>query len=102
MGVVQGVFKELHAVRSVGAMRSNIKTLTIQDAARMMWGVLQGHKLMNEFVAHKFLGHPRLATYSLNYLFRNRLTTKQLEATIAKVEKVQRDVSALTSRLNKK
>lgn len=100
--VVHGLFVELYKVRNVGATRSNIKKLTIRDASRMMWGALQCHKLMSDFVSHKFVGHPKLASYSLTYLFRNRLTTKHTEALKGKLDKLQRDVNSLTSKVHKK
>jgi len=100
--VVKGLFNELYKVRNAGSVRSNIKKLTIKDASRMMWGALQCHKLMSDFVSHKFVGHPLLASYSLTYLFRNRLTPKHTEAMKGKLEKLQRDLNSLTSKVNKK
>jgi len=105
--VVAGLFRELHMVRVNGATRTSLKELTIRDAARMMWSVLRCHKLMDEFVVNKFVGHPRLSGYSLSYLFRHRLTTKHLKTFSTKVEDVkgkleksQRDLNQLSTRVN--
>jgi hypothetical protein len=46
----------------------------------MMWGALRCHQLMEEFIAASFQGHQRLAGYSLCYLFRNRVTQKEMDA----------------------
>jgi hypothetical protein len=51
------------------ARRSNTRKLTIHDAARMFWGVLRTHTLLEDFVYHDFQGHPKLATYSIEHLF---------------------------------
>jgi len=95
--VVKGVFQELHAVRVVE--RTSLREVTIEDASRMMWGVLRGHQLMKDLVAHQLLGHPKMATYSLNYLFQNRLTTKSLAVVEGKVNKLQKDLNQLTTKV---
>ena len=99
--VVRGIFNELYKVRSAGAMRSNLKELVIEDAARMFWGVLRCHRLMAEFVNHRFMGHPKLTTYSIDYLHRNRVTSKQVELVNGKIEKLQGEVNKINSKLVK-
>ena len=89
--VIKELLLELFKVRGVGALRSNLKLVPIDDAARMMWGVLRCHQLMREFISHKFMGHPLLSGYSLNHLFRHRLTPKNLNPLTAKVEVIQRE-----------
>jgi hypothetical protein len=69
--VGRGVFDECYKARRGGAERSNTRELTIHDAARMFWGVLRTHKLLEDFVYHNFQGHPKLATYYIKHLFRN-------------------------------
>ena len=86
------MFEECYKLRAVGSERTTVKELTLQDAARMMWGVLRTHQLMEELIYHEFQGHPKLATYSLGHLFRNRLTTKSLDVVKGQVAKLQREV----------
>ena len=93
---------ELYKIRSVGAHRSSLKKVTLDDASRMMWGVLKFHQLMNELVSHKFVGHPLLSGYSLNHLFRNRLTPRSLDPVKGKIEVLQREGSTFQANLNKK
>ena len=103
--VAKGVFDECFKVRNVGSERSSVRELTIQDAARMMWGVLNTHKLMEEFIYHEFQGHPRLATYTLGHLFRNRLSPKSLDSVkgnVAKLQQEVKDVSVLANKLKTK
>ena len=69
----RGVFNESYKVRNVGAERANVKTFSVEDAGRLLWGELRTHQLMEEFLYHKFMGHPKLAAYSIQHLFRNRL-----------------------------
>jgi hypothetical protein len=83
--VIRGVLDECHKVRNVGAERSSTQEYSLRDAARMMWGTLKTHQLMEDFVAHEFQGHPKLTRYALGHLFRHRCSPKALkdcEATI--------------------
>eukprot|EP00980_Cylindrotheca_fusiformis_P030892 scaffold25597_cov206-Cylindrotheca_fusiformis.AAC.2 len=99
--VVRGVFMELHAVRNVGAELSNIKSLTVQDAGRMLWGILQSHSLMDEIISLRFKGHPKLASYSIDHLFSNRLTPVALEAVNEKIIKLEANQKTMSSQIGK-
>ena len=99
--VAKGVFDECFKVRNVGSERSNVKELTLQDAARMMWGVLKCHQLMEDFIFQEFQGHPKLATYAIGHLFRNRLAPKSLETVKGQLAKMQRDIKDNTTLANK-
>ncbi|CAJ1960072.1 unnamed protein product [Cylindrotheca closterium] len=100
--VIKGVFMELHRVRSVGAMRSKLGRLTLDDAARMMWAVLRCHQLMNSFIDLKFTRHPKLSGYSLSHLFRHRLTPKNLDSMKAQLSQFQREMTTFNAKLAKK
>lgn len=100
--VIKGLLLELHKVRGVGALRSTLRQVSIDDAARMMWGVLKCHQLMRELIGHKFMGHPLLSGYSWNHLFRHRLTPKSLGPITRKIEVLQREVSTFNTKLSKK
>jgi hypothetical protein len=76
--VGRGVLDECFEVRSVGSERSSVGDHSLQDAGRMMSGALRCHQLMGDFIAALFQGHQRLAGYSLRYLFRNRVTHKEM------------------------
>jgi hypothetical protein len=80
---------------------SNVRELTIQDAARMMWGVLQTHVLMEHFLLHEFQGYPKLATYSISYLFRNRLSPRNLEGLSDKIDDFKGDVKGNSTTIGK-
>jgi hypothetical protein len=94
------VLDECHKVRLIGADRTSTKEHSLQDAARMMWGVLITHKLMEELIASDFQEHPWLA-----HLFRHRISPnemKLLETKVAKVTKSHEATAALTEKLKKK
>lgn len=99
--VGRGVFDECYKLRNVGSERSNMKEFTVQDGARLMWGMIQTHQLMEEFVKHKFLGHPKLSSYSINHLFRNRVTPHGLATVKGDVSKLTSRVSTVESTTNK-
>jgi hypothetical protein len=93
--VVRGVFDECMQVRGVGAERSSIDEFTLKDAGRMLWAALKCHKLMDDFVAANFQGHPTLAGYSIQYLFKHRLTPKDMEAVSGGVSSLKTEVKGL-------
>lgn len=99
--VGRGVFDECFKLRNVGSERSNMKEFTVQDAARLMWGMVQTQDLMDEFIKYKFLGHPNLASYSINHLFRNRVTPNNISGMKGELQKVVSKVSALENTLDK-
>lgn len=99
--VGRGVLDECYKLRHVGSERSNMKEFTIQDAARLMWGMLQTHNLMEEFLKYKFLGHPNLSSYSINHLFRNRVTPSSLGTVKGEVQKLVSRVAALDTSVGK-
>jgi hypothetical protein len=93
--VVRGVFDECMQVRGVGAERSSIDDFTLKDAGRMLWAALKCHKLMDDFVAANFQGHPTLAGYSIQYLFKHRLTPKDMESVAGGVASLKTEVKGL-------
>lgn len=99
--VVRGVFDECMKVRSVGAERSSVDKYTIKDASRTLWAALRCHKLMNEFVDSNFQGHPTLAGYSIQYLFKHRLTPRDLSALTTKVDAMRTEVKGVQAAQSK-
>jgi hypothetical protein len=67
----------------------------------MFWGVLRTHKLLEDFVYHDFQGHPKLATYSIEHLFRNRPSPGVVEALRTKAAGMKKDLDSMTSLANK-
>ncbi|CAJ1934826.1 unnamed protein product [Cylindrotheca closterium] len=100
--VIKAVFVELHRVRSMGLMRPSLKKLSIHDAAKMMWGILRCHKLMNEFNSHKFLGHPKPLIFSLNHLSRLKVSLKDLQPMKQQADQLQLEMGAMLEELDKK
>jgi hypothetical protein len=84
-----------------GTKRSNTRELTIHEAARMFWGVLRTHTLLEDFVYHDFQGHPKLATYSIEHLFRDRLSRRVVEGLRTKVAGTKKDLDSTISLVNK-
>jgi hypothetical protein len=80
--VVRGVFDECLKVRPVGAECSAVNQFTLKDASRTLWLDLWCNKLMSEFVTSNFQGHPTLAGYLIQYLFKNRLTLQDLAVSL--------------------
>ena len=66
--IAKGVFSELYKIRVVAADRTSASH-NHKDAARSLWVALQAQRLMGEFIALKFTGHPRLSPYSINREF---------------------------------
>lgn len=97
--IVKGLFDELYKVRRIGAERSSISTLTLHDGARLMWGVLQCHRLMDDFLAHQIKGHPLLVQHSLNHVMRNRLSQSDFDKLQLRVKNLEADNKSLTSQL---
>ena len=52
---------------------------------------------MGEFITLKFTGHPKLSPYSINHLFRHRVSVKMVEAVSAKVTKTENDVRGVVA-----
>jgi hypothetical protein len=99
--VVRGVFDECLKVRSVGSERSAVDQFTLKDASRTLWAALRCNKLMSEFVTSNFQGHPTLAGYSIQYLFKNRLTPKDLSGITAKVDAMRTEVKGVQAAQSK-
>jgi hypothetical protein len=93
--VVRGVFDECRRVRSVGAERSSVDEFTLKDAGRMLWAALRCHKLMDELVTSNFQGHPALARYSIQYLFKHRLTPKDVEGLTTTVGSLKTELKGM-------
>ena len=94
--IIKGVFSELHKIRAVAADRTSANH-NHKDAARSMWVALQTQRLMGEFITLKFTGHPKLSPYSINHLFRHRVSVKMVEAVSAKITKTENDVRGVVA-----
>jgi hypothetical protein len=57
---------------------------------------------MGEFITLKFTGQPKLSPYSINYLFKHRISLKAAETMTAKVVKVENDLHSVTAPLQNK
>jgi hypothetical protein len=99
--VGRGVFDACYKAWRGGAKRSNTRELTIHDAARMFWGVLRTHTLLEDLVYHDFQGHPKLATYLIEHLFQNRLSPGVVEGLRTMVAGMKKDLDSTTSLANK-
>jgi hypothetical protein len=93
--VGRGVFDECFEVGSVGAERSTVGKHSLQDAGHMMRGALWCHQLMEDFIAALLQDHQRLAGYLLRYLFRNRVTHKEMEAFQSRLADQKTEVKGL-------
>jgi hypothetical protein len=94
--IIKGVFTELHKIRVVAADRTS-STHNHKDAARSLWLALQSQRLMGEFITLKFTGHPKLSPYSINHLFRHRVSLKMVESVTTKVNKAENDLRSVTA-----
>jgi hypothetical protein len=94
------VFTELHKICVVAANRMS-NSHNHKDVARSLWVALQTQRLMGEFIALKFTGHPKLSPYSINHLFWHRVSLKAVEAMTTKVVKVENDIRSVTAIQNK-
>lgn len=99
--IVKGLFEELYKVRRIGAERSSISTLTLHDGARLMWGVLQCHRLMDDFLAHQIKGHPLLVQHSLNHVMRNRISQSDFDRLQQRVKLLEDETKSLSSQLTR-
>jgi hypothetical protein len=94
--IVKGVFSELHKIRVMAADRTSA-THNPKDASRSLWVALQTQRLMGEFIALKFVGHPKLSPCSINHLFWHRVPLKMVETVLSKVTKIENDVRSITA-----
>ena len=94
--IIKSVFSELHKIRAVAADRTSA-THNHKDAARSMWVALQTQRLMGEFIILKFTGHPKLSPYSINHLFRHRVSVKMIESVNTKITKAENDVRGVVA-----
>ena len=98
--VVKGLLTECYNVRSDGANRSSMQTFTVEDGARILWGLLRSHSLMEEF-SRTLTGsetHPKLASYVLQHLFRNRVTPKQFDDHTGSLAQLKSTVAKLSNK----
>jgi hypothetical protein len=98
--IIKGAFSELYKIRVVAADRTSA-THNHKDAARSLWVALQTQQLMAEFIRLKFTGHPKLSPYSINHLFRHRVSPKGVEGLTAKMTKVENDMRSVIAFQNK-
>jgi hypothetical protein len=98
--IAKGVLTELHKIRVVAADRTSASH-NHKDAARSLWVALQTQRLMGEFIALKFTGHPKLSPYSINHLFRHRVSLKAVDTMTNKFTKVENDLRSVTALQNK-
>jgi hypothetical protein len=94
--IIKGVYTELHKIRVMAADRTS-SVHNHKDAARSLWVALQTQRLMGEFIALKFVGHPKLSPYSINHLFRHRVPLKMVETLTTKVTKIENDVRSVVA-----
>jgi hypothetical protein len=94
--IFKGIFTECYKVRVVAADRTSA-IHGHKDAARSMWVALQTQQLMSQLIALKFTGHPQLSPYSINHLFRHRVSPKAVETMTTKVAKVENDLRGVTA-----
>jgi hypothetical protein len=76
--IAKGVFIELNKIGVVAADRT-LASHNHRDAAISLWVELQTQFLMDEFIALKFTGHPKLSPYSINHLFWHRVLLKAVK-----------------------
>ena len=98
--IAKGVFTELYKIRTVAADRTS-PTHNHKDAARSLWVALQTQKLMSEFISLKFTGHAKLSPYSINHLFRHRVSLKAVETLGTKVGKIENELRSTVALQNK-
>jgi hypothetical protein len=98
--IIKGVLTELHKIRVVAADRTSAAH-NHKDAARSLWVALQTQRLMSEFISLKFTGHPKLSPYSINHLFRHRVSMKIVETIGGKITKVENEVRSVVALQNK-
>lgn len=73
--IIQGMCKELKIKRMVaGNLVTTWQANKTAGAGQVLWATLRAHKVMKEFMAYNFIGHPRLATYVLKNLSKNMMT----------------------------
>jgi hypothetical protein len=98
--IAKGVLTELHKIRVVAADRTSASH-NHKDAARSLWVALQTQRLMGEFIALKFTGHPKLSPCSIDHLFRHRVSLKAVDTMTNKFTKVENDLRSVTALQNK-
>ena len=98
--IAKGVLTELHKIRVVAADRTSASH-NHKDAARSLWVALQTQRVMGEFIALKFTGQLKLSPYSINHLFRHRVSLKAVDTMTKQCAKVENELRAVTALQNK-
>ena len=68
-----------------------------KDAARSLWVALQAQQLMSQFIAMKFMEHPKLSLYSIDHFFHHCVLRKAVETITAKVVKFENNLRSITA-----
>jgi len=69
---VRGIFRELRRVRIVAQEAEKLPDKAT-SCALFLWGSLQAHRIMDEFIVHNFEGHPVITPVINMHLFQHRV-----------------------------
>jgi len=69
---VRGIFRELRRVRIVAQEAEKLPDKAT-SCALFLWGSLQAHRIMDEFIVHSFEGHPVITPVINMHLFQHRV-----------------------------
>lgn len=99
----KAVLEAIHLVRCVAADVSNLLT-PAKRAARMLWAMLQAHRVLDEFILAEFRNDPRVAPIIVLHLLENRVGKSEMEklekrvlSQDAIIAKLRKDVDKLTT-----
>ena len=90
---VRGVFRELRRVRIVAQEAEKIPDKATSRSL-FLWGSLQAHRIMDEFLIHSFKGHPVITPVINMHLFQHRVPISMhnsLKVKVMALEKIVLD-----------
>ena len=93
--IVKQVFLDLAKVRGPARFVNVTITKDIDVASTFMWASLQAHRVMQEYTASNFRGHPHVAPVVTLHLYAHRVPRGLHTALEGKFNAMVRDVKAI-------
>lgn len=94
------------AFRSLRPIRAYAQDLTgdtfspKERFVRVMWTMLCAHRLLDEFIAVDWVGHPHMTSITSEYVLRNRVVASELTAVSDKITTAQTQVNCQSKDLD--
>jgi hypothetical protein len=104
--MMSSVFKQIREARSVAqSVASTFPMHTVaervEQAALIIWGTVQAHRVMEELMQAKFKGHPCVVVPSLMFLLNHRAPTQMVTDLQARVDADEKKRNEMNRKIHK-